>query len=127
MADTIFERYGGFAQVSRVVNAFYGKVMASPLISGYFAHTDMRTLIDHQTKFIATLMGGPASFTSDHLARVHAPHGIDDAAVDEMMSLMRETLEEFDFDESDISTVMSEISARRRLVVTRATPGEPTP
>jgi hemoglobin len=126
MADTIFDRYGGFAQVSRIVSAFYGKVMASPLISGYFAHADMRTLIDHQTKFIATIMGGPASFTSDHIARVHAPHGIDDAAVDEMMSLMRETLEEFDFDESDISTVMSEISARRPLVVTVSTPEKHT-
>jgi hypothetical protein len=47
MADTIFERYGGFAQVSRVVSAFYGKVLASPVISGYFDHADMRTLVDH--------------------------------------------------------------------------------
>lgn len=119
MADTIFERYGGFAQVSRIVSAFYDKVMASPVISGYFAHADMKTLIDHQTKFIATIMGGPASFTNEHLARVHEDRGIDDAAFEEMIALMRETLEDFDFAEGDISAVVAEIASRRRLVVTR--------
>jgi hemoglobin len=119
MADTIFERYGGFAKVSRVVSAFYQRVLASPIISGYFADIDMRSLIDHQTKFIATIMGGPASFSNEHLARVHAPKGIDDAAFEEMAALMRETLDDFDFDESDIATVIGEIIARRPFIVTQ--------
>lgn len=77
----------------------------------------MRTLIDHQTKFIATLMGGPASFTDEHIARVHAHLGITDQAFDEMTTLLRETLEDFDFDQTDISAVHGEITARRPYVV----------
>lgn len=118
MTDTIFDRYGGFAKVSRIVSAFYQRVLASPIISGYFADIDLRTLIDHQTKFIATIMGGPASFSNEHLARVHAPHGIDDVAFEEMASLMRETLADFDFSETDIATVIGEILARRSFIVT---------
>jgi hemoglobin len=119
---TIFERYGGFASVSRVVSDFYGAVLGSPTLSPYFAQTDMRTQIDHQTKFVASLMGGPASYTNEHLARVHARLNITDAAFDEISTLMRETLEDHDFDESDISVVMSGISQRRPFIVAGASP-----
>jgi hemoglobin len=117
---TIFERYGGFARISRVVSSFYDRVMESPELAPYFVGVDMRRQIDHQTKFIASLMGGPASFTSEHLARVHARLDIDDDAFDEIVALLRETLEDFDFDESDIAVVYGEVVRHRSVIVTRA-------
>jgi len=69
MRRSIFERYGGFASVSRVVMSFYEKMVSSPLTSPFFAKTDMKRLIDHQTKFMSALMGGPASYTNEHLER----------------------------------------------------------
>jgi hemoglobin len=122
VTGTIFERYGGFAKVSRVVSAFYGRVFDSPILEPYFAGVDMRRLIDHQTKFIASIMGGPASFTNEHLERVHARLHIDDAAFDEMAALLRETLEDLGYDESDIATVVGNVIARRPFIV--ATPTE---
>lgn len=118
MAQSIFERYGGFASVSRIVSEFYRKVVDSDVLADYFDGIDMRTLIDHQTKFIAQLMGGPASFTDEHIARVHSHLGITDLAFAEMTSLLRETLEDFDFDETDISVVHGEVLARKPYVVT---------
>jgi len=52
--------------------SFYDKILDSPVTSPYFSGIDMKRLIDHQTKFFAALMGGPASYTNDHLERVHA-------------------------------------------------------
>ena len=49
MATTVFERYGGFAAVRKVISAFYDKLLDSEMLSGYFANIDMRRLIDHQT------------------------------------------------------------------------------
>lgn len=118
MAQTIFERYGGFASISRVVGDFYHRVVDSPIIGSYFDDIDMRALIDHQTKFFATLMGGPASFTNEHLARVHRHVGVTDSAFSEMTILLRETLEDFDFDETDIAAVHAEIVARKPYIVT---------
>ncbi len=118
MAQPIFERYGGFAKISRVVSDFYRRVLDSPILSPFFDGIDMRTLIDHQTKFMATMMGGPASFTNEHLARVHAHLSIGEHAFTEMVSLLRETLEDFDFDQTDISRVHAEILARKPYVVT---------
>ncbi len=118
MADTIFTRYGGFASVSRVVSDFYGHVRESKILMPFFEGVDMARLIDHQTKFIASMMGGPASFSDEHLARIHARMGIDDGAFEEMAMILREALEDHDFDETDIATVMGEVISRKPLVVT---------
>lgn len=120
MKQTVFERYGGFASVSRVVTTFYDRMLSSPITSPYFEHADMRRLIDHQTKFIATVMGGPASFTNDHLERVHARLGITEAAFAETVSLLRETLEDLGYRDEDILTVADGVRAYKPYIVTRS-------
>jgi hemoglobin len=117
MAESIFTRYGGFAKVSRIVSDFYGRVLDSKIMSPYFENTDMRVLMDHQTKFIASMMGGPASYTNEHLSRVHAHLNINDAAFDEMVLLLRETLEDHDLSETDIGLVLREVTTRKAYVV----------
>jgi hemoglobin len=99
--------------------SFYDKMLGSPLLAPYFAHTDMRRLIDHQTKFIASLMGGPASYTNEHLERIHAHLGITEAAFQESASLMKETLEDHDFQDEDINQVVDAMTSRRNFIVAR--------
>lgn len=122
MAQSIFERYGGFASVSKVVSAFYDKATESPVLAPYFVNVDMRRLIDHQTKFVAFLMGGPASFSNEELERVHTRLNISDRDFDEMVALFKETLEDFDFDDTDIAAIQSELLSRKRYIVTRRQP-----
>jgi hemoglobin len=119
MRQTIFERYGGFSKVSRVVMSFYDKMLDSPITSPYFANTDMKRLIDHQTKFIASMMGGPVSYTNEHLERVHARLGITETAFLESVALLTETLEDFDFSDEDVQVVEAEMMSRKNFVVTR--------
>lgn len=57
MGKTIFERYVGFAGISKVVSSYYGQMLESEDTARFFEGIDMRCLIDHQTKFIATLNG----------------------------------------------------------------------
>ncbi len=47
MAASMFERYGGFATVSKVVMAFYEKALDSDIIGDFFEDIDMALLIDH--------------------------------------------------------------------------------
>ena len=62
MSQTLYERYGGFSAISRLVMAFYDNLLDSDQIADYFEDVDMRRLIDHQTKFVASLMGDPQAF-----------------------------------------------------------------
>jgi hemoglobin len=117
--SSMFERYGGFAKVSRIVSAFYDKVLDSPVVSPYFAHTDMRRLIDHQTRFIASLMDGPVSYSDDHLRRIHARLEIDRAAYLEVMALLEEAFEDFGIAAADIAVLHERLMSKERFIVAR--------
>ena len=118
MADqTLFEKYGGFSQVSRVVLSFYDSLLDSDEIGPFFDNTDMARMVDHQTKFIASLLGGPASYTDAQLRQLHSHLAIKDAHFDELKVVLRETLEEFSFEEPDIEAVLAEFESRRALIV----------
>lgn len=119
MAQTIFERNGGFAKIRKVVSAFYEKVLDSDKLQRYFTDIDMRVLIDHQTKFVASVMGGPAAFSDDVLRRVHEPLGISHDDFVEMSALLSEALEESGFDQADVDYVIKEIDKREPLIVAR--------
>jgi len=113
----MFDRYGGFAIVSKIVMAFYDRALDSDIIGGYFEDTDMKTLVDHQTKFISSVMGGPASYSNEALQRVHAGLQIDRAAFDEMVALLAETLEEFELEQDDVSEIVHAIKGRSVFII----------
>jgi hemoglobin len=125
MTRTVLERYGGFPFLSRVVMAFYDKALDSDLLAPYFENVDMRRLIDHQTKFIAFLLGGPASYTNDHLAHIHAHLNIDRRSFDEMIAAMRGTLEDFEMEEADVASVVQELRGRAPWII--AEPAQQAP
>ena len=118
MADqTLFEKYGGFSQVSRVVLSFYDTLLDSDEIGPFFDNTDMARMVDHQTKFVASLLGGPASYTDTQLRQLHSHLDIEDSHFDELKVVLRGTLEEFSFEEQDIEAVLAEFENRRPLIV----------
>ena len=116
--QSIFERVGGFASVSRIVMDFYDRVLDSDLLGPWFEETDMPRLVDHQTKFVAALMGGPASYGDGTLARVHHRLGITRAAFDEMKILLRESMEAHGVPSADVDAVLREVERCAPMIVT---------
>lgn len=116
----MFERYGGFSTVHRVVLSFYNKMLDSDVVGPYFDDVDMPALIDHQTKFISQVMGGPASYTNEILEQVHRNIGVTQEAFDEMAALLEQTLAEFDFKEEDLHLVIADIKSRQPYIVSKA-------
>jgi hemoglobin len=116
--QTIFERYGGFATVRKIVSSFYEYVLDDEVMAPYFTGIDMRRQIDHQSKFISAVMGGPGSYSDDHLQRVHARLGITHDAFKVMAGLLQEAMEDHDMAPVDVDAVMHEIVIREHLVVT---------
>ncbi|MGR3759305.1 group I truncated hemoglobin [Roseobacteraceae bacterium NS-SX3] len=119
MTQTIYEKYGGFKTISRIVMTFYEMALDSDQIGDYFADVDMPRLIDHQTKFISSLLGGPASFSDDRLEAVHRSLGISHADFDEMAELLGEALEGHGVTAEDVRTVLAAIETKRGIIVAR--------
>ncbi len=117
MEAPLFERYGGFGAVRQIVSAFYERMLQSRGLAPYFDQVDIRRLIDHQTKFITCVMGGPASFTDRQLERAHVALGITAAEFAEMLELLQATLEEAALEPADVDLVLGEVRRREHLIV----------
>ena len=80
--QTLYEKYGGFSNVSKIVLAFYDTLLDDDDIGPFFDDVDMAKMVDHQTKFIASLLGGPASYTDNQLKQLHSHLEITDEHYD---------------------------------------------
>ncbi|WP_170324730.1 group I truncated hemoglobin [Ruegeria arenilitoris] len=119
MGQTIYERYGGFKTISRIVMTFYEMALESDQIGGHFEDIDMPRLIDHQTKFVSSLVGGPASFSDERIEAVHRHLNISHADFDEMAELFGEALAMHGMEESHIKIALNAIESKRAIIVAR--------
>jgi hemoglobin len=119
MKQSVFERAGGFSSVRKIVSAFYDRVLDEPIVGRHFADLDMARLVDHQAKFIAQVMGGPAAYTDEQLQRTHARLGITQAEFAVMADLLHETLEDFAMPAEDIEAVDRSFRQREAFIVAR--------
>ncbi len=115
--QTLFEKYGGFSQVSKIVFALYDTLLDNDEIGPFFDDVDMSRVVDHQTKFIASLLGGPASYSDNQLRQLHSHIEINDKQFDELETVLRDTLTEYNIEPKDIDRVVAEFEKRRSLIV----------
>ena len=118
MKQTLFEKVGGFGSVSKIIMDFYDRILDSEKAGDFFDNIDMAALVDHQTKFVSSLMGGPASYTDEQLRKIHTNLGIDNESFDEMIDVLRKTLTDHGLDSGDIGDICRQMEVRRHLVVT---------
>lgn len=117
MRQSLYEKYGGFSTVSRLVMSLYDRILEDDEIGPFFDDVDMPRLIDHQTKFVSSLMGGPASFSDTHIAGAHRDLTILDSHFDRLKAILAETLADFGLTDEDAATVLDAFEARRSLLV----------
>ena len=119
MEKSVYDQVGGFVSVRKIILEFYNRVLDEDELIPYFKTIDMERQIDHQTKFISMLLGGPASFTDKHLEHVHKQMSIQNDHFDLVKDILEETLEDFDFSEEHISFLTGEFEKRRNLIVSQ--------
>ncbi len=113
----LFDKYGGMRALHSVIINFYDRVLDSDIVGPFFDDVDMAKLIDHQTKFFASILGGPAKYTDQRLASAHHHLTVTNVQFDEVIALLDETLTEAGFAPDDLSKTLSAVEARRSLIV----------
>ncbi|MDA9982009.1 group 1 truncated hemoglobin [Gammaproteobacteria bacterium] len=117
MGQTVFDKLGGFSAVSNIVMEFYGQVLDSDIVGDFFENTDMGKQIDHQTKFISSLMGGPASYTNEQLRKVHSHLHISPEHFKEILVLLDRALEKNGVNAEDRQLIANEMESRRMYIM----------
>jgi hemoglobin len=115
--STTFQKYGGFSTVSRVVMTFYEMVLDSDVVGHHFDDVDMPRLMDHQTKFVSALMGGPSAMNDDRLRHVHRHLNITVREFDEIVALLSDAMDQHGMDEADIAAVAQAFNSKRDLIL----------
>ncbi|WP_299782171.1 group 1 truncated hemoglobin [uncultured Roseobacter sp.] len=114
---TLYEEYGGFSKVSKIVLSFYDSLLDNDEVGPFFDDVEMSRIVDHQTKFIASILGGPASYTDNQLRQLHSHLTITDGHFDELETVLRGTLLQHGMASEDVDLVVAEFEKRRPLIV----------
>jgi hemoglobin len=117
MEQSLFEKYGGFGKVSKIVLKLYDRVLDDDDLGPFFEAVDMSRIVDHQTKFVSSLLGGPAEYSDDQIQRMHRHLSISDAHFERLSEILAETLKEHGLTADDVRLVVEGFEKRRHLVV----------
>jgi hemoglobin len=89
---TTFEKLGGEAAISLVVDKFYDGVLADPKTSHFFQGTDMVKQRHSQKTFITMALGGPNHYEGKDMKAAHAKFKITKTDLDNVWSHLDEAL-----------------------------------
>jgi len=107
MSISIYEQLGE-DMVSLLVTIFYDKVLADDRINYFFSGTELSVLLDHQTKFIMTALGGEDKYIGRSLAVAHQSL-VDDLGLN---------AEHFDIMTNHLKTSMQELECKPNVIET---------
>lgn len=116
---TLLEQLGGREAVEMVVAGFYEKVLADPLLKGYFRGVQMSRLYKNQADFFCAALGDPEAYHGRDMRSVHAGMGIGDEEFDAVARHLSATLTEAGVAQEQVNEVISLIAPLRRDIVTK--------
>ena len=117
MQQSLFEKYGGFSVVSKIVLDLYDRLMDDDDVGPFFDDVEFAKIVDHQTKFVSSLMGGPASYTDEQIEKLHNGLAIGEHHFDQLTRILTQVLNDHGVTEEDAAAIIGEFDSRRGLVV----------
>ena len=117
MQQSLFDKYGGFSAISKIVMDLYDRILEDEDVGPFFDDVDMAKIVDHQTKFVSSLMGGPASYTDNQIEKLHAHLVIAAHHFEQLATILRATLLDHGVSEEDSDAIVEAFTGRRGLVV----------
>lgn len=107
MIMSLFEKYGGFATVSKIVSELYDELERDAITAPYFANSDIRALMDHQVKFLSQVLGGPQQYTGKAMNAAHTGMKISEEAFNKVAETVEFLLDDNGVEPEDIAHIMS--------------------
>ncbi|MBR2567918.1 MAG: globin [Paenibacillus sp.] len=111
--QTLYELLGGEDAIRRIVEAFYPKVQAHPLIGPLFPD-NILPVMEKQRLFLTQFFGGPMLYSDQYghpmMRARHLPFEITPERAEAWLSCMREALKEVNVSEELSAAVLARLS-----------------
>lgn len=115
---TLYERLGAGNAIRAAVDEFYVRVIADPLLTGYFASTDMTSLRRHQVAMLSQATGGPREYSGADMGLAHAGLAITDEAFTAVVGHLVGTLQGLGVQQQEVDEVVAALAPLRSVIVT---------
>ncbi len=109
-AETLYDRAGGEAGVTKLVDIFYQRVLSDPELRPFFAHIPMAKLRRMQVEFFSSALDGPLHYSGRPLAHVHQGHGITKAHLRRFTEHLLATLQSLNLSRQDVQSIYTRIA-----------------
>lgn len=117
MSQTLFEKLGGHAAISAVVDNFYGRMMQDDTVNSFFANTDMEKQRRHQTAFISFALGGPNQYSGKSMEKAHEGMNLQPKHFQAVATHLADALRDFQVSEEDIDAVLAHLLTLKDAVL----------
>ena len=114
---SLFEKYGGFETISKVVSELYDELERDVVTAPYFAGSDIRGLMDHQVKFLSQVLGGPQQYTGKAMSAAHTGLRITEEAFNKVAQTAQDVLEDNGVEDEDVSHIIGLLASLKNDVV----------
>jgi hemoglobin len=127
LAPSLYEKYGGIEGIRPVVSSFYGKILSDESLAPYFAHLDMDRMMDHQTRFLSVVLGGPNLYQGRPLQAAHKRLNVTEDAFASVATHLKAALEEAGVEPQDVATILGVVAGAKGDVVSSEAAPTPEP
>ncbi|MCY9762544.1 globin [Paenibacillus alvei] len=112
-SQSIYEAIGGEATVRKMVEAFYPRVQAHPLLAPLFPE-DIEPVMERQFMFLTQFFGGPPIYSDQFghpmMRARHLPFPVTRERADAWLGCMREALHEINMEPGLATMVIDRLS-----------------
>jgi hemoglobin len=115
---SFYEKIGGKKVVHEVVEQFYGRLVADPIVAHYFVGMDLPQLKRHQVLFLSQALGGPLEYAGRSMAEAHAGLGITEEEFARVGSHLLEVLGGSPVDSEVLTAVADALAGLKGDIVT---------
>ena len=109
-SKSIYERIGGQPVIDQLIDEFYSRVIADPLLAPFFLQASMDKLRRMQKEFFAAALGGPSTYSGLELSKAHAGRGIALKHFQKYVDVLLETLRQLGIDQHDTDEIIARIA-----------------
>ena len=114
---SLFEKYGGFDTVSKIVSELYDELEKNEITAPYFENSNIRALMDHQVKFLSQVLGGPQQYSGKAMNAAHTGLKITEEAFFEVANTVQVILDESGVESEDIDHIISLLASLKDDIV----------
>lgn len=114
---TLYDRIGGKAALTAVVDQFYVRILADKKLAPLFTNTDMKRQRSHQVAFLAMALGGPSEYSGRSMRSAHAGRGITDEHFGLVAGHLQATLQWAKVGAAEITAIMTAAAGLQADVV----------